>query len=155
MLELIKKKIKSDFLIRTIRNTHCKVSFNEVKDDKLIFDFDKFYKKSPRSIRRCDFAIFLVDSVRQRNVCLLMELKGGSFRASTVSAQLKSGADLMNIFLWDVDVDFIPLVLSGRANKEQIRRLKKERVVFKEVAYSIVLGRCGDKFNLHDAIYSR
>ena len=113
MLELIKKKIKSDFLVKTIKNTHCGVSFNKVIGDKLIFDFDKYYKQDPLNTRRCDFSIFLADPISRRNVCLLMELKGGSFKASTVSAQLKSGANLMNTFLRDVDVDFIPLVLSG------------------------------------------
>ena len=61
----------------------------------------------------------------------------------------------MNVFLRDVDVYFIPLVLTGRANREQVRKLEKERVVFNEVPYSIVLGRCGDTLNLHKAIYGR
>ena len=74
MLRLIKDKIGKEFFISAIRNVNCEVSFNKVIGDKLIFDFDKFSKQSPSSSRRCDFAVFLCDSVKQRSVCLLMEL---------------------------------------------------------------------------------
>ena len=154
MLELIKEKIRNDFLIKAIKNAHCGVSFNKVIGDKLIFDFGEYYKQNPLNTRRCDFFIFLADPISRRNVCLLIELKGGSFKASTVSSQLRGGANLMNAFLRDVDVDFIPLVLTGKRIRSKFVNSRKS-VVFSEVPYSIVLGRCGDTLNLYKAIYNR
>ena len=151
MLKEIKAQIGAEYFVRTLKSSGRRVYLDEVQKNRLIFDVEQFCKVQGIDSKRCDFAVFLRNSNRKL-CCILIELKRGALTASTVSEQLKGGANLIEDNFTGIDFELIPLVFVGNVDKLEIENLKKKRIPFRNKRYGIALGRCNKRNNLDSAI---
>lgn len=151
MLREFEAKIGAEYFVRKLKGSGCRVYFDKIQENKLIFDIERFCRAQKIDKRRCDFAVFLKNP-NERLCCILIELKRGALTASTVSDQLKGGAILIEENFKGIDFELIPLVFVGSADKPEIKRLNAMRVPFRDKLHGIALGRCSRKSNLDSAV---
>ena len=151
MLKEVERQIGDEYFVKKLKGSGCRVYFDKIQEDKLIFDVERFCKIQKIDKKRCDFAVFLKNPNGQF-CCILVELKSGALKASAVFDQLKGGAVLIEENFADFDFKLIPLVLVGNAVTLEIESLKKARVLFRGIKHGIALGKCNRKGNLNSAI---
>lgn len=151
MFNEIKTQIGFEYFVKGIQGSGCGVSFAGIQQEKLIFDIEQFCKKRRIDKTRCDFAVFLRNPAEQL-FCILIELKSGALKASTVSEQLKGGAAVIEENLNDIDFILIPLVLASNTHRIQRAKLSKARVQFRGKPYGIALGKCNRRGNINSAV---
>lgn len=151
MLKEIERQIGDEYFVKKLKDSGCRVYFDKIQEDKLIFDVEEFCKIQKVGKKRCDFAVF-IKNPNEKFFCILIELKSGALKASTVFDQLRGGAVLIEENFADFDFKLIPLVLVGNAVKLEIENLKRVRVPFRGIKHSIALGKCNSKGNLNSAI---
>ena len=151
MLKEIESQIGVKYFVSKLKGSGCRVYFDKIQEDKLIFDVERFCKIQKIDKKRCDFAVFLRNS-KEKICCILIELKSGALKASAVSDQLKGGAVVIEEYFSDFELKLIPLVLVGNADKSEIENLKKLRISFQGIPHGIILGRCNKSSNLNSAI---
>ena len=91
---------------------------------------------------RCDF-LFFSDS---GNVVAALELKRGKYEAEQLRRQLQAGANLASSLAPTGNhVRFVPVAAHGRgAHRDQMLRLAKARIRFRQARVRIELLKCGD-----------
>lgn len=151
MFEEIESRIGVNYIVRRVQGSGCGVSFFGIKEEKLVFDVERFCKGEGIEEKRCDFAVFL-NNPREKLCCILIELKSGALKASNVSEQLKGGAVVIEESLNGIELNLIPLVLTSSSHQIERMRLNKARVPFRGIPHSIALGRCNRRGNLNSAI---
>lgn len=101
----------------------------------------------PAAEKRCDFVFVGEESRRDKCHAWVapIELKSGSFSASTVAAQLQAGADLADQWLpVGTGFAFVPVVAHGRGiRREKLKALQKTAVTLRKQKRRPVLLRCG------------
>ena len=151
MLKEIERQIGDEYFVKKLKDSGCCVYFDKIREDKLIFDVERFCKIQKIDKRRCDFAVFLKNS-NGKFCCILIELKSGALKASAVFDQLKGGAMLIEENFADFDFKLIPLVLVGNAVKLEVESLKRKKVLFRDIEHGIALGKCNSRGNLNSTI---
>ena len=151
MLKEVESRIGAEYFVKRLRSSGCRVYFDKIRENKLIFDVEGFCRTQKIDKKRCDFAIFLKNP-NEKLCCVLIELKRGALTASTVSEQLRGGAVLIEEHFRDIDFELIPLVFVGNADRLEIESLRTARVPFRDKLHGIALGRCSKKGNLDSAI---
>ena len=151
MLKEIETRVGVEYVVKRVQGLGCRVSFVGIQKEKLIFDVERFCKEQRIDKKRCDFAVFL-KSPSERLCCILVELKSGALKASSVSEQLKGGAALIEESLAGIELNLIPLVLTKNSHHIERKKLNKASVPFRGMQHSIALGKCNIKGNLNSAI---
>jgi hypothetical protein len=75
----------------------------------------------------------------------VLELKSGVIRVSGVVEQLQHGAQLVDDFLKDITVNFLPVLVHGAISTTTYRELAKHKVSFRGEGMGIDLLKCGGK----------
>ena len=96
---------------------------------------------SPATSGRCDYLFIGVEENALRVTPL--ELKSTSFHAASVARQLAKGAKVAEKVVPGGQCRFVPVVVYERAHREQLRRLKSQRVTFRRKKYAIKSLKCG------------
>lgn len=153
MLKEIERQIGDEYFVKKLKGSGCRVYFDKIQEDKLIFDVEGFCKVQKIDKMRCDFAVFLKNS-NSKICCMLIELKSGALKASTVFDQLRGSTALIEENFSDFDFKLVPLVLVGNAVKLEVESLKRKKILFRDIEHGIALGKCNRKGNLNSAIGS-
>ena len=93
---------------------------------------------------RCDFLFVGRLKTAENEWVIPMELKRGQVKARGVVDQLQAGAKAAERLVpQKADVEFQPIVASGRINPEQNRILSSKKVVFRGKKFAIRRIACG------------
>ena len=93
---------------------------------------------------RCDFLFVGRLKTANDEWVIPMELKRGQVKASGVIDQLQAGAKAAeHLVPQKANVEFQPIVASGRINPEQSRILSSKKVVFRGKKFAIRRIECG------------
>ena len=142
----VRVKVPESCAVTTISKEHCNIRLGRVPagGERLILDFDK---PSPHwdanRERRCDY-LFLEEIPDEPGRVRPIELKGNSFRASTVIAQLQTGANIAERLIPPgCDVDVQAILASGSLPKAERKVILNATIRFRGKAKPMKRIRCG------------
>ena len=124
----------------------CSLKLNNLPKPYVLIDMDCKELEHPTG-NRCDF-IFISgeDVINKKDAWIVpIELKSGRLDASQVIKQLQSGSNFAaSIMPQNVRVQFIPIAAhGGRAHSREIKKLRQQRIRFRQIQAQIKLTRCG------------
>ena len=111
-------------------------------NSRLIVDMDCAALAIPDEKARCDY-LFIGE--RGDDVWVTpIELKSGKFGGGDVVKQLQGGACVAESLPVGDPVRFIPVLAHGKGiHPQQLKSLRKRRVLFQKKEYQVTLIRCG------------
>ena len=120
----------------------CSLKLNNLPKPCVLIDMD-CKKLKLTAGNRCDY-LFISNNERQ---CLVVpiELKSGGLDANQVIKQLQAGSNFAaSIIPQNIRVQFIPIAAhGGRAHSREIKKLRQQRIRFRQVQAQVKLTRCG------------
>lgn len=141
LVNSVRQKISKRCIGSKCQRQGCRVTLKGVPKGHIIVDMDCHI--DPNQVR-CDF--LFVGRLKAANAewVIPMELKRGQVNASGVMDQLQAGAKAAERLVpQKADVEFQPIVASGRINPEQNRILGSKKVVFRGKKFAIRRIECG------------
>lgn len=144
ILNAVLIKIPEKCRAKQCREAKCSLKLNNLPKPCVLIDMDCEKLKLTAS-NRCDY-LFISNKKKQ---CLVapIELKSGGLDASQVIKQLQAGSNFAARIIpdhYDVEVQFTPIVAyGGGAHPRELKKLKGQRIRFRQVQAQIKLTRCG------------
>ena len=150
VLSEIRKRIGEGNLMRSCGDRRCRVDMTGVPRERIVVNVDTAFLANPSASKRCDRILIYGDTVKNRLVVALIELKSGTFKATDVSEQLQGSVDLFAGLIPQVlEVTYVPILFYGKGiSKLQRRDLNRNPVRFRNQKFPIRLKKCGDPKNL-------
>ena len=131
----------------------CRVFMDNIPSDHVLLDVDLAFPPDRALTNQCDFVLFYIDTVQSKLVGVPMELKNGDVKASTVVAQLRDGARIVDNFTpRNIEIGLIPVLVHDGIHKAQSERLRTSRIIFRDEEFTINTTRCGYQGNLAQAL---
>ena len=125
----------------------CKVVMAGVSD-RIVVDFDRSGSPLATDMTRCDYLLVIRGKSKDMSGwVVVIELKRGGLDASKVIQQLQAGASVAERFIFSSEAQgfqFKPVVVCGKRNKHQLKKLRRNRIRFHECRETIRMMRCGD-----------
>lgn len=144
ILNAVLIKIPEKCRAKQCREAQCSLKLNNLPKPCVLIDMDCEKLKLTAS-NRCDY-LFISNKKKQ---CLVapIELKSGGLDASQVIKQLQAGSNFAARIIpdyYDVEVQFTPIVAyGGGAHPRELKKLKGQRIRFRQIQAQIKLTRCG------------
>ena len=150
VLSEIRKRIGEGNLMRSCGDRRCRVDMTGVPRERIVVNVDTAFLANQSASKRCDRILIYGDTVKNRLVVALIELKSGTFRATDVSEQLQGSVDLFAGLIPQVlEVTYVPILFYGKGiSKLQRRDLNRNPVRFRNQKFPIRLKKCGEPKNL-------
>lgn len=165
VLDEIRSQVNVQCLRNSFRRDKCPVYLTDVPE-RVIVDLQcEFKLRKKHKKQRCDYVLFYADTAQNCLVIVLIELKSGHFKASTVINQLQGGAKyvLEDIFgnlneevrsaLSALKTTCVPILFHGRGvDKAQRKELEGAKVEFRNQNAAIKKNKCGQRRNLAEVL---
>ena len=160
LLAEIGKQVNQECISRTCSGDGCRVYLTDVPADRVIVNLECEFKQRKINTKRCDYVLFCEDASQSSLVVVLIELKSGTFKTSTVADQLQSGADFVteifgklpkeaNVVLSTLEITCIPALFHGkRIGRFELRELERAKIRFLRQNPTIKRRKCGEPKNL-------
>ena len=103
VLSEIRERVGEENLINSCSGRGCRVDMAGVPRERIVIDVDMAFPANRIIGKRCDRILIYGDTVKNRLVMVIIELKSGTFKATDVFEQLQGSVDLFS--------DLIPRVL--------------------------------------------
>ena len=161
VLDEIRSQVSGQCLRNSFRGGGCRVYLTDVLPERVIIDLEcEFIRLRKRDTQRCDYVLFYADTAQNCLVIVLIELKSGTFKASTVANQLQGGADYVSDIFGGLNEEVrsalsalkttcIPILFHGRCiDRAQRYKLERAKVRFRNQRAAIKKNKCGQSRNL-------
>ena len=160
LLTEIEKQVNNECLSKSCSGDGCRLYLTDVTPNRVIVDLECEFEKEKIRIRRCDYVIFCEDTSQSNLIVVLIELKSGTFKTSTVTNQLQGAANFVTgIFeqlteeaksaLSALEIICVPALFHGKGiDRFQLRELERAKVRFLSRNTAIKRSKCGQAKNL-------
>ena len=145
MVPIVRERLPKECLTRTYARDGCSVRLTDAPAEHVTVDLDCPALPLPAGKKRCDFVFVGEDARDGRSDAWVapIELKSGAFSASTVVAQLQTGADLADQWLpANAMFNFVPVVAHGRIRRKELEILRNNPITLREQKRRPFLLRC-------------
>ena len=134
--------VDAECLVQECEKQGCSVDLADVPRPFRLIDMD--HQASPaKAGGRCDYLFIGQEGQGHALLVAPLELKSSGFRATSVAKQLTAGAKSADKAVPAVQCRFVPVVVHESGHREQIRRLKSQRITFRRKKYAIRSLKCG------------
>lgn len=144
-MPIVRERVPKECLTRTYSRDGCSVRLTDAPAEHVTVDLDCPALPLPAGKKRCDFVFVGEDARDGRSDAWVapIELKSGAFSASTVVAQLQTGADLADQWLpANAMFNFVPVVAHGRIRRRELEILRNNPITLREQKRRPFLLRC-------------
>ena len=146
LISAVRSSVPESCTATTLNKGRCNIRLGRVPQgrERLILDFDEPGPHwDANQERRCDY-LFLEEIPDEPGRVRPIELKGNSFRASTVIAQLQAGANVAELLIPPgCDVDLQAILASGSLPKAERKVVLNATISFRGKARPMKRIRCG------------
>lgn len=146
LVPIVRERVPKECLTRTYARDGCSVRLTDAPAEHVTVDLDCQALPLPTGKKRCDL-VFVGEETRDGRSDIWVapiELKSGAFRASTVVAQLQTGADLADQWLpANAMFNFVPVVAHGPVHRKELEILRQNPITLRKQMRRPVLLRCG------------
>ncbi len=101
LLAEIGKQVNQECLSKSCSGDGCRVYLTGVPSPRVIVNLECEFEQRKLSTKRCDYVLFYADATQNSLAVVLIELKSGTFKTSTVADQLKGAADFVKIEVFE------------------------------------------------------
>ena len=137
----IKQKVDERCIEQRCQRQGCRVKLEGIPKDHILIDMDCHGDSNQT---RCDFLFVGRLEAAGDEWLIPIELKRGKVEAGGVRNQLQAGAKVAERLVpAKADIQFRPIVASGRIKQEQSRKLRSMRIVFRGKKFAISRIECG------------
>lgn len=146
-IQVLRSRVSDDRLVTgRLNKDGCRVSLQEISQDRVIVDLDKPGSPLSQSDARCDYLLVVEGNSGGPEWIVVLELKKGSLDVSKVTGQLQAGAKTAER-LTDASIPraFRPVAAVGSVPKGQRRALKTINITLRGKQEMPRLLKCGDK----------
>ncbi len=162
----IEKQVNEECLSKSCSGDGCRVYLTGTPSNRVILDLECEFEQRKISTKRCDYVLFCGDASQSKLVVVLVELKSGTFKTSTVTDQLQGGADFVaemfgklpeeaNAVLNTFEITCIPTLFHGKGiDKFQLRELERAKIRLRSQNTAIKRSKCGQAKNLVSVLKS-
>lgn len=167
-LSEILDEIRGQVSVQCLRNScsgdGCRVYLTDVLPERVIIDLECEFRQRKIRTQRCDYVLFYADTAQNCLVIVLIELKSGTFKASTVENQLQGGADYVSDIFGSLNEEVrsalsalkttcVPILFHGGGiDKAQRYKLERAKVRFRNQNAAIKKNKCGQRRNLAEVL---
>ena len=163
VLDEIRSQVSVQCLRNSFRRDKCPVYLTDVPE-RVIIDLQCEFRLRKRDTQRCDYVLFYADTAQNCLVIVLIELKSGTFKASTVANQLQGGADYVSDIFGGLNEEVrsalsalkttcVPILFHGRGiDRAQRYKLERAKVQFRNQNAAIKKNKCGQSGNLAEVL---
>lgn len=150
VLSEIRERIGEESLMNSCSGRGCRVDMTDVPRERIVVNVDRAFPASRVTGKRCDRILIYGDVSKNRLVVALIELKGGTFKATGVFEQLQESVGLLSGLIPQVfEITCVPVLFHGKGiSKLQLRDINRTPVRFRNQRFPIRLRRCGVPRNL-------
>ncbi|RKU06346.1 hypothetical protein C6503_25980 [Candidatus Poribacteria bacterium] len=160
LLAEIGKQVHEECISKSCSGDGCRVYLTDTPSDRIIVNLECEFEQRKIDTKRCDYVLFCGDASRSNLVVVLIELKSGAFKTSTVADQLQSGADFVsemfgklpkeaNAALNRLEITCVPTLFHGkRIDRFELRELERAKIRFLSQKPTIKRRKCGEPKNL-------
>ena len=161
LLAEIGKQVNQECLSKSCNGDGCRVYLTGVPSPRVIVNLECEFEQRKLSMKRCDYVLFYADATQNSLAVVLIELKSGTFKTSTVTNQLKGVADFVktevfeklsevaNSALRKLKITCIPILFHGKGiDRFQLSELERAKVDFLNQNAGIKRSKCGQARNL-------
>ena len=161
LLAEIGKQVNQECLSKSYSGDGCRVYLTGVPSPRVIVNLECEFQQRKLSTKRCDYVLFYADAALNSLAVVLIELKSGTFKTSTVADQLKGAADFVktevfeelsavaNSALRTLKITCIPILFHGKGiDRFQLSELERTKVDFLNQNTGIKRSKCGQAKNL-------
>ncbi len=127
LIEHILKQIDDNCVATRMMKSGCRAYLTGVPASKVVIDFDKHGSPLATTQRRCDYLV-VTECENGNGRILVVELKKGTLKATSVLQQLQAGAVAAEKIISKtraIRLDFQPIAVVGRVDRHQHERLKR------------------------------
>ena len=145
LVPIVRERVPKECLTRTYSRDGCSVRLTDAPAEHVTVDLDCPALPLLAGKKRCDFVFVGEDARDGRSDAWVapIELKSGAFSASTVVAQLQTGADLADQWLpANAMFNFVPVVAHGRIRRKELEILRNNPITLREQKRRPFLLRC-------------
>ncbi len=146
----IRERVGEENLINSCSGRGCRVDMAGVPRERIVIDVDMAFPANRIIGKRCDRILIYGDTVKNRLVMVIIELKSGTFKATDVFEQLQGSVDLFSDLIPRVlETTCIPILFHGKGvSKLQLKDINRTPVRFRNQRFPIRLRKCGVPKNL-------
>ena len=150
VLSEIRERVGEENLINSCGGRGCRVDMAGVPRERIVIDVDMAFPANRIIGKRCDRILIYGDTVKNRLVMVIIELKSGTFKATDVFEQLQGSVDLFSDLIPRVlETTCIPILFHGKGvSKLQLKDINRTPVRFRNQRFPIRLRKCGVPKNL-------
>lgn len=150
VLSEIRERVGEGNLMSSCGDRRCRVDMTGVPRGRIVVNVDTAFLANQSASKRCDRILIYGDTVKNRLVVALIELKSGTFRATEVCQQLQGSVGLFSDLIPQVlEITYIPILFHGKGvSKLQRKDINRNPVRFRNQKFPIRLKKCGDPKNL-------
>ena len=150
VLSEIRERVGEENLINSCSGRGCRVDMAGVPRERIVIDVDMAFPANRIIGKRCDRILIYGDTVKNRLVMVIIELKSGTFKATDVFEQLQGSVDLFSDLIPRVlETTCIPILFHGKGvSKLQLKDINRIPVRFRNQRFPIRLRKCGVPKNL-------
>ena len=150
VLSEIRERVGEENLINSCSGRGCRVDMAGVPRERIVIDVDMAFPANRIIGKRCDRILIYGDTVKNRLVMVIIELKSGTFKATDVFEQLQGSVDLFSDLIPRVlETTCIPILFHGKGvSKLQLKDINRTPVRFRNQRFPIRLRKCGVPKNL-------
>ena len=160
LLTEIGKQVNDECLSKSCKDKGCRVYLTDTPTDRIIVNLECEFKRRKRRTKRCDYIIFCGNAPYTNLVVILIELKGGDFETTEITAQLQKGSDFVteifeklpkkaNTALNTLEITCVPILFHGQGiDRFQLRELERAEVRFNSQNSKIKRRKCNEPKNL-------
>ena len=160
LLAEIGKQAHEKCVSKSCSGDGCRVYLTDTPSDRVIVNLEWEFEQRKIDTKRCDHVIFCGNASQSNLIVVLVELKSGTFKTSTVAEQLQRGADFVtemfgklskeaSAILSTLEVTCVPALFHGkRIGRFELRELERAKVRFRSRNTAIKRRKCGEPKNL-------
>ncbi|MDE0326844.1 MAG: hypothetical protein OXN27_23195 [Candidatus Poribacteria bacterium] len=154
VLSEIRTRVGEGNLISSCGDRRCRVDMTGVPRERIVVNVDTAFLANQSASKRCDRILIYGDTVKNRLVVALIELKSGTFRATEVCEQLQGSVGLFSDLIPQVlEITCIPILFHGKGvSKLQRKDINRNPVRFLNQRFPIRLRKCGVPKNLSSVL---
>ena len=160
LLTEIEKQVNEECISKSCSGDGCRVYLTGTPSDRVIVNLEREFERRKITTKRCDYVLFCADASQNNLVVVLIELKSGTFKTSTVTDQLQGGADFIaemfgrlpkvaNAALNTFEITCVPALFHGkRIDRFELRELERAKIQFLSQKPTIKRRKCSEAKNL-------
>ena len=160
LLAEIGKQVDQECISKSCSGDGCRVYLTGTPSDRVVVNLECEFARRKINTKRCDYILFCGNASQNDLVVVLIELKSGTFKTSTVTDQLQGGADFVaemfgklpkaaNAALSTLEITCVPALFHGkRIDRFELRELERAKIRFRSQNTAIKRSKCGQAKNL-------